>query len=139
MGNITLNSSTLWSFNNRGEAVVNNSTFNTSDTAISNYATPTAEEQYTARMIINNTVFNSTATSAVTLITNNDRMSAHKVTVNNIKGTKSTAFNNSSPSGSTAYLSIDGDAVFIFTPTLFTALLTTKSRLSFSFLGLTSC
>ena len=37
------------------------------------------------------------------------------------------------------YLSSDGDAVFTFTPTLFTAFVTTKSKLSDNFLPDTSC
>ena len=61
-------------------------------------------------MIINNTTINSTATSSITVINNNDKMSVHNVIINNINGAKSTVFNNASPSSYTAYLSIDGNS-----------------------------
>ena len=113
IGNITLNSSSLNDITNRGMARINNSTITSTGTAINNQGNPEHgdAEQFIANMIINNSVINSTATSAANVISNSDRLNVHNSTINNINGTKSTAFNNASAAGATAYLTIDGNTI----------------------------
>ena len=107
---LTINDSTFSSMDNRGDTVVNSSTINGSGTVISNYNGTDgwwAGVQYRSKLEMNDSIVNSTATSATTVVSNSSSMIINNTKFNNIKNQSSTAFVNNSGS----YLTIIGNTI----------------------------
>ncbi|MBR4350888.1 MAG: InlB B-repeat-containing protein [Bacilli bacterium] len=107
---LTINDSTFSSMDNRGDTVVNGSTINGSGTVISNYNGTDgwwAGVQYRSKLEMNDSIVNSTATSATTVVSNSSSMIINNTKFNNIKNQSSTAFVNNSGS----YLTIIGNTI----------------------------
>ena len=107
-GYLTINNSSLNSITNWGQTNVNGSELTTSSSVISNWSGVSNSWNgitYDSNMVLNNSVINSTATSAVTLITNNKHLIINNTKFNNINNAASTVINN------TSYLTIAGNTI----------------------------
>ena len=122
-GYLTISNSNFNYLENKGKTNIIGSTITGSDTLIYSYG---GEDNGTwsswvhdSKVLLKNSTLNSTATSTnVNVIRNYDSMTIDNVTINNTKGTKSTAINNVSnnfpensdlyPYGTGAYLNIPG-------------------------------
>ncbi|MBR4830138.1 MAG: InlB B-repeat-containing protein, partial [Bacilli bacterium] len=95
-GYISINSSSLGSIDNYGDAYINNSTISGSGTLINNQigSMYSGGAQNVSKMVITDSTINSTATSAVTLINNYHNLSVVNTKFNNVNNVKSTVFNN---------------------------------------------
>ncbi len=109
-GNVSINSSTLNYINNRGEAVINDSTLTGSGTIIfnedGNYSRGGIE--YVSKLLLKNSIVNSTATSNKDIVDNDYYMTVYNTRFNNVNGAKSTVFNNTK-NYVTPYLNITGN------------------------------
>ena len=112
LGYIKINNSSLTSINNNGKIVVNSSTLSNSGTIITNNSTRLSGRsgvQHNSSLILKNSIINSKATSAVTVVNNTNDMIMENVTLNNINSASSTAISNSPGSENGAYLTITGN------------------------------
>ena len=113
LGYVVINNSTLNSISNSGKVIVNGSTLSGSGTLINNNSTDVGSgrsgTQSNSNLIIRNSIINSTATSAVTVVKNNNDMLIDGTTFNNVNNAASTAISNSAGSDNGAYLTIAGN------------------------------
>ena len=109
-GDVTINSSTLGSVDNRGQTFINNSTLNGNGSIIVNQANSydRGNTEFVSKLLLKNSIVNSTATSSTNVIDNHYYMTVKDTTFNNINNTKSTVFNNTPITG-TPYLNISGN------------------------------
>jgi len=108
--NMTINNSSLSSFTNWGQSVLNKSTITTSGTAINNWSGTNNSWNgimYDSSMIVNDSTIKSTATSAVTVISNSKHLIVNNTEFINMNNVASTAISN----GSSAYVTISGNTI----------------------------
>ena len=104
-GMLTVNSSSFNSLENYGETIINDSTLTSNGSAIINYGRGISNQtQSASKLFLNNSIINSTATSSVSVITNNNSMTIFNTVFNNINGTKSTVITNANPGYNDAWI-----------------------------------
>ena len=115
LGYIVINNSSINSISNSGKIIVNESTLSGTGTLITNSSTNLGTGRYgsqtNSNLILKNSIINSNATSAVTVINNTNDMLIDNIVFNNTNNAASTAISNSAGSDNGAYLTIIGNTI----------------------------